>query len=182
MPVINIIIHCHGPRVLTPELCEWQCLKNCKKFPTLGEKEQRHKQTTASLNDCFPGRAASPFFTSAIHRFHVSSVGTVYFIYFLFIGRLPPPSAKLIFVECEFTASNSSLFYSFSDFMMVNSQVDVFNFEMNVYCRVSVLFSMLLRRYPIYMMFTPRTYVHIVLNWLLLKYKIYVNEMLLQQI
>lgn len=66
------------------------------------EKEHRRKQTTASLNDCFPGRAAGPFFTSAIQGFHVAH--SVFYIYFLFIG---PPSAKLIF-ECEFTASSSS--------------------------------------------------------------------------
>lgn len=58
---------------------------------------------------------------------------TVYFIYFLFIDA-PLPPLELIFAECEFTASNSSLFYSFSDFVMVNTQVDVFNLEMNVYC------------------------------------------------
>lgn len=64
-----------------------------------------------------------------------------YFMFFFYLSARLPPRAhdppKLIFAECEFT-SDSSLFYSFSDFVMVNSQVDVFNFEMNVYCRVSV--------------------------------------------
>lgn len=69
---------------------------------------------------------------------------TVYFIYFLFIG--PPPRALLLpnwYSNTNLRDSNFSLFYSFSDFVMVNTQVGVFNLEMNVYCRVSVSFSMM---------------------------------------
>lgn len=153
MSVINIITLCHGPRVSTPELCEWQCLKKLQKISDARRKRAEAQTDNSQFEWLLPWKSGKSIF----HKCHSPLscfVGTVYFIYFLFIGRLPPPSAKLIFVECEFTASNSSLFYSFSDFVMVNSQVDVFNFEMNVYCRVSVLFSRLLRRYVMYTMFT----------------------------
>lgn len=73
---------------------------------------------------------------SIFHKCHSPlSCCVLCILYIFYLSSHPlPPCTELIFVECEFTASNSSLFYSFSDFAMVNTQVDVFNFEMNVYC------------------------------------------------
>lgn len=127
--------------------CEWQCIKKLQKISDVRRKRAEAQTDNSQFEWLLPWKSGKSIF----HKCHSPLscfVGTVYFIYF-FIYLPPPPSAKLIFVECEISASNSSLFYSFSDFVMVNSQVDVFNFEMNVYCRVSVLFSMLLWTFDI---------------------------------
>lgn len=136
MSVINICFLCPAPRVLTPELCEWHCRKNCKKYPTLGEKEQRRKQTTASLNDCFPGRAASPFFTSAIHRFHVAFC--VFYIHIFFIYRMLRSPRSQIDIPMRIYGAPIPHCFIHLVISAANTQVDVFNLEMNVYCRVSV--------------------------------------------
>lgn len=90
MPVINICFLCRDH--VSPHLNSANDIgkKIQKEYPRLGEKEHRRKQTTVSLNDCFPGRAASPFFTSAIHRFHVAYC--VFYIFF-YLSAPPHPAA-----------------------------------------------------------------------------------------
>lgn len=137
MPVINICFLCPGPRVPTPELCEWHCRKKnakntrCHAKKSTGANRQQPVWMIASLEERRVHFSQVPF--------RAFMLRTVYFIYIFYLSALPLPNWY----------SNANLrrpvplVYSFSDFVMANTQVDVFNFEMNVYCRVSVSFSMM---------------------------------------
>lgn len=117
--------------------------KKLQKISVARRKEHKRKQTTGSLNDCFPGRAASPFFTSAIHRFHVAYC--VFYIFFIYQPPLPSPMMSLGQIDIRWIRIYGIQFLTvlfICDFAWVNMQVVVFNFEMNVYCRVSVFISM----------------------------------------
>lgn len=154
MPVINICFLCPAPRVPTPELCRWHCRKNCEKKST--EKEQRRKQTTASLNDCFPGKRQVHF----SHKCHSPLSRCVYCVclYIFYLSSLPRRTLPNWYSPNANLRRSILCFIHFSDFVTVNTQVDVFNFEMNVYWRVSERFSLMRSSVSVYCLLNVVTF------------------------
>lgn len=135
----------------TPEGNGWQRRKKNMQKNSKGANRQQPVWMIASLE-----RAASPFFTSAIHCFHVAycvfyvcTVCLYIYLMHFYLSNNPPS-----FDIPNWYSSNSNLplcFIHSSDSLVVNKYTggflrcltQVFNLGVNVFCLVSFLFTMM---------------------------------------